>query len=109
LFETFLIFKTNGRDVIKNYIGIHVKHPLFLYDFNYTNFLERFPKNYKVPNLMKIRPVGAELFHAYEQTDMTKLIIAFRNFAKAPKFEIFLRISAVLKPIEDQPTRIGTI
>ena len=31
---------------------------------------------------MKIRPVGAELFHA--DGDMTKLI-AFRNFTKAPK------------------------
>jgi hypothetical protein len=35
---------------------------------------------------MKIRPVGAELFHTDEQTtDMTKLIEAFRNFVNAPK------------------------
>jgi len=34
---------------------------------------------------MKIRPVGTDLLHAYRQTDMTKLIDAFRNFAKAPK------------------------
>jgi hypothetical protein len=34
---------------------------------------------------MKIRPVGAELFHADRQTDMTKLIVAFHNVAKAPK------------------------
>jgi hypothetical protein len=34
---------------------------------------------------MKIRPVGAELFHADRETDMTKLIVAFRNFANAPK------------------------
>ena len=42
---------------------------------------------------MKIRPVGAELFHADEQTgvqtdrqtDTTKLIDAFQNFAEAPK------------------------
>ena len=34
---------------------------------------------------MKIRPVGAELFHADGQTDMTKLIVAFRNFVNAPK------------------------
>ena len=33
---------------------------------------------------MKIRPVGAE-FHADGQTDMTKLIVAFRSFASAPK------------------------
>ena len=39
--------------------------------------------------LIKIRPVGAELFYADRrtegQTDMTKLIVAFRNFANAPK------------------------
>ena len=34
---------------------------------------------------MKIRPVGAELFHADRRTDMTKLIVAIRNFANAPK------------------------
>ena len=34
---------------------------------------------------MKIRPVGAELFHADGRTDMTKLTVAFRNSAKAPK------------------------
>ena len=35
---------------------------------------------------MKIRPVGAELFRAKDgQTDMTKLMVAFRNFVKAPK------------------------
>jgi hypothetical protein len=38
---------------------------------------------------MKIRPVGAELFHADGQTDMTKLIVAFRNFANAPKTSCF--------------------
>jgi hypothetical protein len=31
---------------------------------------------------MKIRPVGVELFQADGQTDMTKLIVAFRNFTK---------------------------
>jgi hypothetical protein len=33
---------------------------------------------------MKIRPVGAELFHADEQTGMTKVIVVLRNFAEAP-------------------------
>ena len=37
-----------------------------------------------MPNLMKIRPVGAELFHADRQTEMTKPIVGFHNFAKAP-------------------------
>ena len=34
---------------------------------------------------MKIRPVRAELFHADGRTDMTKLEVAFRNFADAPQ------------------------
>ena len=38
---------------------------------------------------MKIRPEGAELFHADGETDgrtdMTKLIVAYHNFANAPK------------------------
>jgi hypothetical protein len=33
---------------------------------------------------MKIRPVGAELFHADRQTDMTKLTIAFFNLTNEP-------------------------
>jgi len=36
---------------------------------------------------MKIRPVGAELFQADRQTDMTKLTVPFRNFANAPKIQ----------------------
>ena len=34
---------------------------------------------------MKIRPVGAELFHVDGRTDKTKLTVAFRNFANVPK------------------------
>jgi len=34
---------------------------------------------------MKIRSVEAELFHADEQTDLTKLIVFFHNLANAPK------------------------
>jgi len=34
---------------------------------------------------MKIRPVGAELLHANGRMDVTKLTVAFRNFANAPK------------------------
>ena len=42
---------------------------------------------------MKIRPVGVESFHADRWTDaqtyITKRIVAFRNFANAPKKYIF--------------------
>ena len=70
------------------YISLHVKCPLFLSDINKNlNFRDRFFKNPQMSNFMKIRPVVAELFHADgrvdRRADMTKLIVAFRNFAKA--------------------------
>jgi hypothetical protein len=34
---------------------------------------------------MKMRSLSAELFHADGRTDMTKLTVAFRDFANAPK------------------------
>jgi len=37
---------------------------------------------------MKIRPEGAELLQEEGGVDMTKLIVAFCNFAKAPKKHI---------------------
>ena len=44
-----------------------------------------FSKNTQILNFMKIFPVEAELFHADGRTDMTKLIVAFRNFANPSK------------------------
>jgi hypothetical protein len=67
------------------YVGLHVKYPLFLSDFNKT---WNFSKNPQLSDFMETRPVGAELFHADgrtdRQTDTTKLLVALRNFAKAP-------------------------
>jgi len=34
---------------------------------------------------MKIRSVGAELFHEDGQADTTRLMVTFRNFANAPE------------------------
>jgi len=59
------------------YIGPQVKYSLFLSDFNETYFLDRFSKNIQILNFMKIRPLGAELFHAERQTDKTKLLVFF--------------------------------
>jgi len=42
-----------------------------------------FRKNTQISISMKIRPVGAELFHADGGTDTTKSV--FRNFTHAPK------------------------
>ena len=44
-----------------------------------------FEKRGQISSFIEIRLVGAELFHANEQTNMTKLTVAFRNFGNAPK------------------------
>jgi len=62
------------------------------------NFQETFSKNIQKSILMKIRPVGAELFnadgrtdgHSDKRTDTMKLIVAFRNFGKAPHKWLFM-------------------
>jgi hypothetical protein len=48
-------------------------------------FFDRFSKNTQVSNFIKILPMGAELFHADGRIDMTRLLVAFRNFANASK------------------------
>ena len=48
-----------------------------------------YSKNTEIPNFVKCRHVGAELFHVgrrTDKTDMTKLIVAYRNFTNAPKY-----------------------
>ena len=47
-------------------------------------------ENTQKPNFMKIRPVGTELFHADGWTDMTKLTVAFRNFASIYKSPYYI-------------------
>jgi len=69
-------------------LGLHAKYPLLLSDFNETwIFAAYFREKTQISNFMKIRSVGAELFHVggrtEGQTDITKLIVAFRNFANA--------------------------
>ena len=52
---------------------------------------------------MTIRPMGAELCHVDGRTDMTKLIVAFSNFANASKKSILyhkLLFLSSFNPIE---------
>jgi hypothetical protein len=48
------------------------------------NFLDRISKNNQISIFIKMRPVGVELLHEDGLTDITKLIVASRNFANAP-------------------------
>ena len=70
------------------YIGLHVKYPLFLSDFNYTGiFSKDFRKIFKYQISRTPPPQGEPncFLRAGEHTDVMKLIVAFRIFAKAPK------------------------
>ena len=53
---------------------------------------------------MKIRPVEAKWLHADgqtdRQTDMTKLVVTFRNFANAPKNA--RRVRVTINAVEKQ-------
>jgi len=65
------------------YIGIHVKCPLFLSDFNETwIFAKDFRKIIKYQ--ISCKAVQWEPSCSI-RTAITRLIVAFRNFAKAPK------------------------
>ena len=58
-------------------------------------------------NFMKIRPVGAELFHAGRRARMEQLIVPFRNFRNAPKNEMKERVHS--QPIYKRgPNSINT-
>jgi hypothetical protein len=60
----------------------HPCHILRELKFFSTDFRK---KEAQTSNFMKIRPMGAELFHGDGQTDTPKLIVAFRNFTNPPQ------------------------
>jgi hypothetical protein len=91
LSEKFLILRRIKREFIKNVYWSFIWSNLYSCQILLKNWtsLTKFRKNFRIPNFMEIRPVGAELFHAEgqsdRQTDGTKLIVTFRSFANALK------------------------
>jgi len=65
------------------------EEPLFLSDLTKLEFLNRLSENTQISHFMKICSVGAEFLHVDgridKQTDMTKLIVTFRNLVNATK------------------------
>jgi len=58
-----------------------------------TSFLDKCSKNAQISNFTKIRPIGAELFHANGQT---KLIVAFHNFANMSKNQYMVVLTVIV-------------
>jgi hypothetical protein len=50
-----------------------------------VKFLNIFSKNTHILHNIKIRSLGAEMFHTDRRRDVTNQTVAFRNFANAPK------------------------
>ena len=67
--------------MIKNLYRSSCKVPFIIVRLKKKIFLDRFSKiKAQISNFMKIRPVGAELFHAQTRTDLTKLTVDFHKF-----------------------------
>jgi hypothetical protein len=68
------------------YTGVHVEYPLFLSHFNETwIFSTRYSKNRQLSTFIKKKkPSSGSPVVPWVRTHITKLIVAFRNFAIAP-------------------------
>ena len=74
------------RHKIINVYWCLCKVPVILVRFWWNlHFLDSSSKNTQISHFMKIRPVGAELFHANWRTDRQFCNFAIRNFAKTPE------------------------
>jgi hypothetical protein len=78
------------------YIGHHENYPLFLSNYNGTFNEKDFRKILKYHVSWKSFQWEPSSMRTDGQTDMTKLIVAFRYFAKAPKDENFAKATWVL-------------
>jgi hypothetical protein len=84
LSETFLILRRIQRDIIINYIGLHVKYR-YCYQILMKLVCSRliFEKSSNIK--LHENPSSGSRVVPCGQTDMTKLRVACRNFANAPK------------------------
>jgi hypothetical protein len=68
------------------YIRCPCKVPVILViHYCNLNFRDKFSKNTENIKFHENPYSGAELLHVDGQTEMTKLIVAFRNFSNVPK------------------------
>jgi len=83
----FLVLGRTERDMIKMSSSIHVKYQVGFPIFMKIEFSRHFfEKKYSNIRFLEIRPVGADTSMRTDGwTDKTKLTVALRNFANAPK------------------------
>jgi hypothetical protein len=81
--ETFLFLRITERDLIKLYIVLHVKYLLFLSDNNrtwiFSTYFRKVLKYQFIWKSVQWEPICSM------RTGTTNLVVAFRNFEKAPK------------------------
>jgi hypothetical protein len=96
LSQTFLVLRRNERDIINVHMASR-KAPVIdvRCRLNLTYF-DRFSESTHISYLMRMRRVGAKLFHADGQTDMIKVIVTFRHFANAPKNEYAIHCAVMV-------------
>ena len=91
-FKIYLILRRYERDIVINihrlYRGIHIKYTLFLSDFNkiwiFTADFRKIVKYDISWKSVQWKPSCSMLTDG--RTDMTKIIVAYRDFTKAPKY-----------------------
>jgi len=87
-------FKKNSARYYHKYTQIFALNARYSCQKLNLNFLNSFSKNTRIPNFIQIRPVRVELYYAEKGreklgagADLSKLKVAFRNFANAPREE----------------------
>jgi hypothetical protein len=80
----WLIYVANNN---KTYLGLHVKCPIVVSDFNQLwSFSTHFRKSHQYQISQKYIHWGPCCYvHTYIQTDMTRLVGSFRDYANAPR------------------------
>jgi hypothetical protein len=123
LSETFFILRRIERNTTIMYIGLDVKCPLFLLDIHetltFSTFFEKIHKNQISQESARweqscyMRTEG----RIDGQTEITKLIVAFRNFANAPQNDNCALLgyyaassgNFILLPAESSVCRVGPV
>jgi hypothetical protein len=59
--------------------------------------LDRSSKNVQISNVVKIRPVGAELVHVDGRTDRAKLKVVFRNLGRMRLPNVLLLLRTTMR------------